>query len=58
MVGLAGWLALAAFVIAAPASGGDSPLKGGDLAKRLSGPEMKSEDAVGKVVFFEYWGYN
>ena len=50
--------ALAAFVVVAPAIGGDSPLKGGDLSKHLSGPEIKAEDALGKVVFFEYWGYN
>jgi len=34
------------------------PLRGGDLSTHLAGPKLEAGTYTGKVVLFEYWGYN
>lgn len=36
----------------------EDPLRGGDLSRHLTGPVLEQGALKGKVVFFEYWGYN
>ena len=33
------------------------PLRGTELTKHLTGPEVAPASLKGKVVFFEYWGF-
>ncbi|MFZ2654623.1 MAG: hypothetical protein WAX69_06865 [Victivallales bacterium] len=33
------------------------PLRGTELKKHLTGPEVAPASLKGKVVFFEYWGF-
>ena len=47
---------LAVFLLAQVLQAGDSPLKGANLRDHMSGPEMTESNAIGKVVFLEYWG--
>jgi hypothetical protein len=35
----------------------EDPLRGTELRKHLTGPEIEPGSLKGKVVFFEYWGY-
>ncbi len=38
-------------------SAAESPLDGVELGNLISGPELKTDDLAGKIVFFEYWGF-
>lgn len=35
----------------------EDPLRGVELRRHLTGPEVKPGSLKGKVVLFEYWGY-
>lgn len=35
----------------------EDPLRGTELRKHLTGPQVELGSLKGKVVFFEYWGY-
>ncbi len=52
------FLALAACTLLAASSQTGGPLAGADLSRHITGPKVKAEDMLGKVVFVEYWGRN
>jgi len=43
--------------LSAPAMAGNA-LAGADLSRHIAGPKITVDDAKGKVVLLEYWGYN